>query len=165
MNWYCIATARRAELSLVDELRAIGLVAYTPCEIHDRKIAGRRQRVTVPAMRGYVFVFCDPSDFAAVGDCEGFWRFVRYVGSETPAKMARGALMDVFLADLFGELDHTRQPEAYKPTRGDAVVIKSGMWRGYIGRIISVGKRKSLLQPLDGFGRWEVQNEVLELAA
>lgn len=165
MNWYCIATARRAELSLVGQLRAIGLVAYTPCEIHDRKIAGRRQRVTVPAMRGYVFVFCDPSDFAAVSDCDGFWRFVRYVGSEIPAKMARGALMDVFLADLFGELDYTRAPPPWKPTRGDAVVIKSGMWRGKLARIISVGKRKSLLQPLDGFGRWEVQNEVLELAA
>ena len=165
MTWYCIRTARRAELSLVDELRAIGLVAYTPCEIHDRKIAGRRQRVTVPAMRGYVFVFCDPSDFAAVSDCEGFWRFVRYVGSETPAKMARGALMDVFLADLFGDLDYTRQPEAYRPRRGDAVRIRSGMWRGRIARIISVGKRKSLLEPLDGFGRWEVNSETLELAA
>lgn len=165
MNWYCIATARRAELSLVDELRDLGLTAYVPCEIHDKKLKGRKQVVTTPAFKGYAFVFCGVGDFDSVRACDGFSRFVRYMGSEEPAKMARGALLSVFLAELFGELDHTRQPEAYKPTRGDAVVIKSGMWRGHIGRIISVGKRKSLLQPLDGFGRWEVQNEVLELAA
>ncbi len=163
--WYCIRTARRAELSLVAEIRSLGLVAYTPCEVHARPLRGRTQRIVLPALRGYAFVFCSSSDFGAVSDCEGFWRFVRYVGSETPAKMARGALMDVFLADLFGELDYTRQPEAYRPRRGDAVRIRSGMWRGRIARIISVGKRKSLLEPLDGFGRWAVNSAALELAA
>lgn len=163
--WYCIRTARRAEFSLVAEIRSLGLVAYAPCEVHDRPLRGRTQRIVLPALRGYAFVFCSSSDFGAVSGCEGFWRFVRYHGSEEVAKMPRAALLGLFLADLFGDLDYTRQPEAYRPRRGDAVRIRSGMWRGRIARIISVGKRKSLLEPLDGFGRWEVNSEALELAA
>lgn len=165
MTWYCIRTMRRAELSLVEELRALGFTAYVPCETHDRKIRGRKERVTIPAYGGFAFVECDPTNFAEIGGCEGFWRFVCYQGSADPARMPCGALMGVFLAELFGDLDYTRAPPPWKPARGDAVAIRSGMWQGRLARIISVGKRQSLLEPLVGYGRWNVPNDALELAA
>lgn len=165
MTWYCIRTMRRAELSLADELRKLGLTAYVPVETHDRKVRGRKERVTIPAFGGFAFVDCEPDDFDEIRVCEGFWRFVCYQGSAEPAKMPRGALLSVFLAELFGDLDHTREPPPWRPSRGDVVSVRSGMWRGRLARIVSVGKRRSMLELLEDHGRWNVPNEALELAA
>lgn len=168
MTWYCIRTMRQAELSLVAELRALGLTAYVPVEIHDRKIRGKKQRVSLPAFQGYAFVECVPADHGQVLACEGAFDFVRCHGSgegREPARMPAHALAGVFLAELFGDLDYTRQPPAYRPERGDAVVVTKGMWKGRIARIISVGKRETLLEPISGVGRWKVSTNALELAA
>lgn len=165
MTWYCIRTERRAELSLVGELRELGFTAYVPCEIHNRKIRRTMERVTVPAFPGYAFVNCSAERLGEVGACEGAFDVVRYASNGEPARMPRNALLWLLLAEIFGDMDHTRVPAAYRPDRGDRVTIKAGKWRGYVGRIISVGKRKSLLEPDKGFGRWEVENAALELAA
>lgn len=166
MTWYCIRTERRAELSLVNELRALGLTAYVPVETHDRKVRGRKQRIIVPAFQGYAFVNCELEQHADVLACDGAFDFVRYVGGDRePARMPANALRWVLLAELFGDLDYTRTPEAYRPSRGDRVTVKRGMWKGRIARIISVGKRDVMLEAVDGFGRWKVAVDALELAA
>lgn len=168
MTWYCIRTERRAELSLVAELRALGLMAYVPVEIHDRRVRGRIVRDARPAFQGYAFVECEPADHGQVLACEGAFDFVRCHGGgegAKPARMPAYALLGVVLAEMFGDLDYTREPEPYRPARGDAVVVTKGMWKGRIARIISVGKRDTLLEPIDGVGRWKVSTGALELAA
>lgn len=166
MTWYCIRTERRAELSLVADLRALGLTAYVPVETHDRKVRGRKQRISVPAFQGYAFVNCEVEQHADVLACDGAFDFVRYVGGDRePARMPANALRWVLLAELFGDLDYTREPPPWSPARNDVVKVTKGMWKGRIARIISVGKREILLEPLDGVGRWKIGPGSLDLAA
>ena len=61
-------------------------------------------------------------------------------------------------------LDFTRQPEGWQPARGERVRVKSGIWRGYIGRVLNLSKAKARLD-MDRGGTMEVRREELEAAA
>jgi transcription antitermination factor NusG len=163
--WYIIRC--RQELNVRDALAERGLFAYVPCETVERRL-GRKLRVVHRAISpGYVFVCCHQSDLPEIREIDGVHDFIRstFEGVRVPATMPAKQLQWLFLAELFGDMDYTRLPKPYAPSRGDRVMIRSGRWKGYIARIISVGKRKSSLAPEKGFGRWTVENEHLEAAA
>ena len=166
--WYCLRVWTRRELDVAMALTDAGLFAYVPQETVLIPRGTVERPHTRPAAPGYVFVHCEPSDFAKIRAVDGVFSFVLTTlpdGSRTPARMPALALLGLFLAEAFGQLDQTRfRPAAYKPRRNDRVRVVGGMWKGWIGRIISVGKRKTSIAPENGPGRLQVDNDVMEAA-
>jgi transcriptional antiterminator RfaH len=162
MSWYVIRTDRTGWKSASVTLRALGFPAYVPCEKLERTIRRKRETITRPVWPGYLFVCCEPTDFGTVLDVDGLEDFIRC--DTRPVRVPDNALVPVLLAEVFGDLDFTRKPKAYVPLRGDRVMIKAGKFRGYLGRIIAVGKRKAKLE-MDKGGRMEVEMEAMERAA
>jgi transcription antitermination factor NusG len=158
----------RTEAETARDLRAKGFCAYYPQETMDRVIMGRKRRFRRPAFPGYIFTECFAAeDIAEIRKLKSVYAFVVTRlpdGSKTPASVSPEALQAVFLAELFGELDYTRKPEAWQPTRGERVKVKAGLWKGYIAKVLSMTKTAAVLQPEKG-GRLKVKLDELERAA
>lgn len=165
MTWHAIASERGREYRLADRIRALGLIAYVPTETHDRLIKREWVKHTKPALRGYVFVNCEPEDWDVVRGLDGFGRWVTRVAAgvdPTPATLPDKSLQAVFLAEVFGAMDYTKRRKPLRP--GQRVRVTGGKFGGYLLRIISVGKHKALAEPEKGFGRMEVRVDQLEAA-
>lgn len=161
-HWYVLRAWN--ELNTASVIRAMGFEAYVPCETVERRLGRKLQRITRPVCLGYVFVGCaadDVSTLMGLDDAHDFVRATSPSGERVPATMPAEALQWLFLAELFGDLDYTRKPKPYAPERGHSVRVGSGKWKDYIGRILSVGKRKSVVDLIKGFGRLEIDTERL----
>jgi transcription antitermination factor NusG len=161
MHWYAVSawTNRLAELRA--DLIALGIDHYIPCEIVERNTRNRVVITQRPVWPGYAFVCIEPRQIGTVMGVEVVHDFIRANGE--PVTLPANALVPVVLAEVFGDLDHTRKPKPYKPERGQQARVKSGKWKGYLGRILSVGKHKVLMET-----KWcklEVGAEDLEKAA
>lgn len=169
---YAACVFSRSESDVTHELRQRGFSAYYPCETVDRLIMGRKRRSRRPAYPGYVFVECHQDDLnpegAKVRDVYAFLCGVRPDGTRAPAPIDRADLRAIFLAELFGELDMTRQPEAWQPARGERVKVAAGKWaavKEYIGTVLRLTKREAWIEPESGGGVLKVKVEELKAAA
>ena len=162
----CVHSNR--ELATLAELQHQGFRAYVPCETLDRIVMGRKHRHRRPAFPGYVFVEIPPDrDLAEVRALESVYGFVGVTGLEgvrRPAIIPRAQLRTVFLAELFGVMDFTRQPESWKPGLGERVRVKATMFRGYIGKVLRMSNKEAWIAPEKG-GELRVRLEELEAAA
>lgn len=141
----------------------LGLAAYAPAETHRRR--PDKPPIRRPLIPGYVFVWCEPHDLASVHALAMINGFVRRGGDMMPATLPPDALAPLLLAELFGAFDHDPPARAYRPKRGDHVMVNAGMWRGYIGRILSLSQRVVTLKLDRGVGKLTVTPEQLEAAA
>ena len=165
MTWHAIASERGREYRLADRIRSLGLIAYVPTETHDRLVKREWVKHTKPALRGYVFVNCEPEDWAVVRGLDGFGRWVTRVAAgvdPTPATLPDKSLQAVFLAELFGAMDYTKRQKPLRP--GQRATIVRGKFAGMLLRIISLSKNSALAEPEKGFGRMTVKIEHLEAA-
>lgn len=165
MSWYALKS--RDELFTADMLRQAGYLAYVPCETVERKVNRRLAWIQRPICPGYLFVHCSEGSFGAVravGSAEDFIRGAPdALGVRHPIRLANNALVPVVLAEAYGDFDHSRQPPPWEPSRHDTVRITAGLWKGYLGTITSIGKKKVLVET-----KWcklEIPAGELELAA
>jgi transcription antitermination factor NusG len=164
-NWYVLRA--RDELMTADFLREANFMAYVPCEIVERKVCRKKTWVPRPLWPGYVFVHCSDQAFSAVraiGSSEDFVRYTDPLGVRVPLRLPHGALIPVILAEACGDFDNSRQPPPWEPARGDAVMIGAGLWRGYLGEILSIGNNKKALVSFMGVKKEFLMGD-LELAA
>lgn len=157
----------RREMDTARDFRDKGFRAYVPCETMARTIMGRRHILRRPALPGYVFIEATRGDLPQIEAHEAVYNLVRYIGENgdrPAASIAASDLQPVFLAELFGDLDYTRSPEAWKPMRGDRVSVNRSMWMGRVGKIVRVMKRKVMVD-LDGLGEVEVDKAAVQRAA
>lgn len=164
-QWYVLRV--RQEIDARDRLADLGFYAYVPQERVQRRLGRRLRPVERPVWRGYVFVICQPEDLCIVG---ALGDFVCYIAEQevagvvftvsTPVQLAIGALDPILAAEVEGELDYV--PVEYRAQQGDRVRVKSGKWKGFLGRVISVGKRKASMSIEKGIGRMEVDLDALE---
>jgi transcription antitermination factor NusG len=164
---YAACVFSRSEKDVTADLAERGFSAYYPRETVDRILMGRKRRSTRPAYPGYVFVQCEPEELCQVSALHEVYAFVTGVrpdGSRAPAPINPADLRDIFLAELFGELDLTRQPEAWTPGRGERVMVKTGIWKDYIGKIIRMSKRECWIEPERKGGVLRVKIEELRAA-
>lgn len=135
----------RQELRVRDDLADLGLLAYVPCE--RVKVRRGRNKVAVerPVWRGYVFLIADDLWPAALA-VEGVHDFIRYelAGERIPLPVPFGLMEPIIAAEWDGALDYATLA-AYEPQRGDAVRIRSGKWKGFLGRVVSMAKRRVIL--------------------
>ena len=149
VHWYALRVGDA--LLTADFLREANYVAYAPCERVERRRGRRKDIISRPALPGYVFVLCAPDSFRAVlgiGETEDFIRYTNDAGARVPLRLPADALVPIILAELFGDFDHTRTPKPWEPKRGDAVKIAAGLWSGYVGSILSLGKKKHIIELL-----------------
>lgn len=158
----------RREIDTVRDLRDLGLRAYVPCETHERLIMGRKRRLRRPAFPGYVFVeIATDNDVASVRKLEGVYGFVGVTGldgARRPAEIPQAELRALFLAELWGALDFTRQTAGWKPGRGETVRVKASIFKGYIGKVLRMSHTEAWIEPSKG-GVLRVRLDELERAA
>jgi transcription antitermination factor NusG len=159
-NWYAISAWASQLDGVLKELRSQRVDYYVPSETVERRV-GRRMVVTNrPVWPGYVFLHCQPGAFGGVLCIDGVYDFIRGENRE-PVKLWADALVPVVLAEIFGDLDYTRNREVvYRPQRGDKVRIRSGKWKGYLGSVLSLSKRKALLET--PWCKLEIEHDALE---
>lgn len=171
-KWYAARVMRQHVKTACVELNAIGFPAYVPQETVERRLGRKLRAIDRPVWPGYVFVYCRLGDCAAIREVEGVTGFVR-ASSEIeingvptlvsmPVALAPNDLAPIVLAEIFGGLDYTRKPEEWQPERGDRVKVKSGKWKGYLARVLSVAKRKVIVET--DWCKMEFQDHELELA-
>lgn len=158
MQWLVLRC--RQELRVRDALADLGFMAYVPCErVKVRK--GRNKVVDErPVWRGYAFVLAG-DDWPVCLAVDGVHDFIRV--DLTPLALPIGALDPIMAAEWSGDLDYAAQ-QGYEPQRGDRVRVRSGKWKGYLARVLSVAKRKVLLEPETGLGRLNIEPHHLEAA-
>lgn len=162
MHWYAVSTWAQNALDANAEMIGLGVQTYVPCETVERRL-GRTMRTTRrPVWPGYLFVRCEREDFPAILAIEGVHDFIRDYDKREPVSLVSDALVPVVLAELFGDLDYTRKPATWTPERGDKVKIRSGKWKGYLGSILSLSKRKAIIETQ--WCKMEVTHEELEAA-
>lgn len=163
MNWYALKS--RDELFTADMLRTAGYLAYVPCETVAKARGNQVRKLRRVAVPGYLFVYCSPETFTAVraiGASDDFVRCANEAGERAPMRLGANDLVPILLSEMFGDLDHTRKPKTWEPRRHDKVRLIKTMWQGYIGRIVSVGKGKLVV---DLGWRFEIPADGVELAA
>lgn len=165
MRWYAVSTWAQNALEARAELTALGYETYVPCETVERRVGRKLMPKRRPVWPGYLFVRCYEAEFRAVMAVEGIHDFVRDYARREPVALPDNALIPVLLAEAFGDLDYTRKPEQWRPQRHDRVKVRSGKWKGYLGRVLSVAKRKAILDLETGFGKLTIDPEALEAAA
>lgn len=147
MSWYALKS--RDELFTSNMLREANYLTYVPCERLERRLGRRMVTVERPVYPGYVFVCCEPEAAEAVraiGSSTDFVRYANEAGVKVPLRFNAADLAPIVWAELFGDLDRTRVPPPWEPKRNDRIRVASGLWRGYLGSIISVGNKKLLVQ-------------------
>lgn len=144
-EWYAVRSATRQEAALEDGLKRLDLETYQPKRTFWRRLRSKKVRDYRALFPGYVFVLCTPADFDAIHDVEGFHQFVRVTTSEgllRPMAWPDVAIGDLMMRQAFGDFDDTKskpaKPEAYRPSVGDAVLIKAGTWFDYVAEVLSL---------------------------
>jgi transcription antitermination factor NusG len=105
---------------------------------------------------------------------EGAHDFVRWpVEIETPGgpiialrpvPLSLSMLDPIICAEAAGELDYASQ-ETFSPQLGDVVTVKSGKWKGFLGRIVALSKRKMTIAGERGsIGKLQIEPEHLSQA-
>lgn len=144
MTWHVFSTHPNTEYATAQAIRDLGLTVYVPTEIVERERGSKKTHIHRPALRGYVFVECDPArdDLSKISALEGFCSWIWATlpdGTRKPATMADDALAGVFLAELFGEFDQRpRKGQPWRPKVGEKA--KGTKWgKEYIGHILVTG--------------------------
>lgn len=152
-QWFAVRCATRQERKARNSLHEMGFPAYLPCESRWRHTKTDKEKVDSPLFVGYLFVECDPTEWAVITDnAEGVHQFVRYIGSDgipVPYPIPLVAIDAISAAQAKGDFDKTRPSKpSYRPCSGDKVRITASMWVGYLATVLSVStdNRKAILE-------------------
>lgn len=173
MAWYVLRA--RNEYDVRGELAERGFYGYVPTERVSRRL-GRKVRPTErPVWRGYVFVLCQAEDVdPIIRMMGGGYDFVRWPQEiDTPAGpiialrpivLGLGLLDPILYAEAVGELDYASR-ETHAAQLGDRVLVRSGKWKGFLGRVVALSKHKLTLEGEKGtLGRLQIEPEHLSQA-
>lgn len=161
---YVIRTKTRREFSVVNALREAGFAAYVPAETLRRRLGRILRPIQRPVCPGYAFVACAPDDIARIGRMDDVVDFLRPAPGAMPSRVPANDIAPILLAEIFGALDHTKEPKAYTPAKGDRVRVIAGMFKDYIGKVIWASKVEASIEP-DRGGRVTLKLNELEIAA
>lgn len=164
--WYVLRT--RTEDKAREALADIGFYGHVPMERVQRRLGRKVRPVERPVWRGYVFVLCGASDLDLILAKTGAPDFVRWpvecgpgLSAMVPITLRLSDLDPILKAEAEGELDYAAKA-TYSPQLGDSVLVRSGKWKGFLGRIVALSKRKLTLEGESGYsGKLQVEPEHL----
>jgi transcription antitermination factor NusG len=153
-DWYAVCTTTSAERRVGAALAERLYPVFLPMETHWSVEPGRaKERRCDPLLPGYLFVLCEPEDFAEISgieDVRGFVRYVRNDGVLWPYILPSAAILGLQMDERSGVFDDTVQVR-YKPRKGERVKITAGPYFNYVAKVLETprGKRVQLL--IEGF--------------
>lgn len=153
MNWYAIRARGAQERTAAVTLIECGFTVFLPMGAYWR--GSPRVKHHEPLMPGYVFVRCEPEDFADIHGLEGIQGFVRYYredGAMWPIPLPDREILKVQVEERAGVYDYTRDKRVrYRPRKGEMVKITAGPYLGFIAKVLATprGDRAKLL--VEGF--------------
>jgi transcriptional antiterminator RfaH len=153
-DWYAVRTATRQERVVAAGLAERGFSIFLPMETDWR--GSPRVRHMEPLLPGYVFVLCDPRNFADVHGIEGVTGFVRYMGNDGVLWPVPFPGMDVLrfqMDERDGAFDRTRnvKPPRYQPKKGERVQITAGTYLGFFAKVLSAPDKDRRKLLIEGF--------------
>lgn len=180
MTWYIIRSASGRERAALESLQEVRLDAYLPCETRWRRTSKIKEKAQHPLFAGYLFVQCEPRDFAPILDLDGVHQFVRYMradGAPVPMPIPAREVEKVRAQEAAGMYDVTRpsarerkrqEARAKAMRKGEAVRLIDGPFSGFIGRVIEMrASDRTALVDVEIFGRQipvELPSEHLDAA-
>jgi transcription antitermination factor NusG len=168
-EWYAIRTLAQREHQAAAGLAERGFTTFIPMATEWR--GKPRQRVNEPVLPGYVFVLCDPDDFADLHGVDGNLGFVRYQredGAAWPRVFPLGLILELQISERSGVFDNTRTVRyRYVPRKGEQVKITAGPYYGFVAKVLATprGDRCKLLIECFGNPRRRTEDVVHLTAA
>lgn len=151
-QWYAIRSATRREWSALAGLKERKFTVFMPCETIWRRTKWTKGKDERPRFPGYMFVLCDPDDFADLLGIEAVHQFVRYMvdGEMVPMPIPLGAVIELQADERAGKYDATRNTKVrYVPEKGERVKITAGPWSGFFANVLATpvkGRAKLLAE-------------------
>lgn len=166
MNWHALRCATRQEEAAQAHLDALGYETFLPVEVRWRRTRSTKVRARRPLFLGYLFVRCVTDDIFAAQRAEGVHRFVGWrdtAGEHQPLVIPEEAIAEIRAEQP--QHDHTaKEQPSYRPSTGDQVRIKRGLWSGRLAQVLEspAGRRAALM--IDGAfgGRVSLDASALE---
>lgn len=131
--WFVVRTNPRCETRAVKGLQERGFSTYLPVETKWRRSGRDRKRVDSPLMVGYLFAALAPGQsIYDVRRTDGVHSVVGVNG--TPIAVDPWQVLRYAAAEVAGAFDTTgvKRPDFDK---GDEVVIREGMFQGYVAKV------------------------------
>ena len=159
-QWYAVRTASGREFTALAGLVERGFAVFMPMQRRWRLLSRGKPNESVdrPLIPGYLFVLCEPEDFAAISDLEAVHAFVTYTCEDEIARPIAFPLVVILglqadeRAGVFDYTKHTRVK--YRPKKGDRVKVKAGTWLSFIGKVLETPRGERAHVMLEGpFGR------------
>jgi transcription antitermination factor NusG len=154
--WYALRVVTRRERVVAAGLGERGFPAFLPMQAD---WAGQpRERRLEPLLPGYVFVLCDPEDFAELIGLEEVINFVRYIrndGIAWPIEFPGSEILGLQIEERAGTYDFTRlvKPPRYRPKKGETVRITAGTYYGFIAKVLSAPREDRCKLMIEGLGK------------
>lgn len=153
-NWYAIRTTTRRERQVGAALAERLYPVFLPMETSWHVEPGRpKERRCEPLMPGYLFVLCEPEDFAeivGVEDVGGFVRYVRDDGQLWPIAFPPHVILGLQIDERAGIFDSTVNT-VYRPRKGETVKITAGPYFNYVARVLETPRGKRVQLMIMGF--------------
>lgn len=125
-QWYVAYTKSRGEKKLALELAQIGITAYCPTKIEQRKWSDRIKKVEIPLFTSYCFIKTDEYSLDKVYALRNFSRFVYWQG--TPAIVREQEIQQI--KDFIAAYENSIEINT-----GDKLNVLSGPLEGTTGTV------------------------------
>lgn len=173
IKWYVIGSVTRGrELRIRDELRRDAHECFVPLRYEVKKLKGKRQRILVPAIKGYIFV---RGTLDEVRDAIKFRRdglFIRkstFSNREDYLSVSEHDMRNfIAVSEQAGENITYYKPDEIQLQVGDKIRVNGGLYDGREGVILRIkGKRRrQLVVSIPGviYAAVELEPDLIELA-
>ena len=173
IKWYVIGSVTRGrELRIRDELRRDAHECFVPLRYEVKELKGKRQRILVPAIKGYIFV---RGTLDEVRDAIKFRRdglFIRkstFSNREDYLSVSEHDMCNfIAVSEQAGENITYYKPDEIQLQVGDKIRVNGGLYDGREGVILRIkGKRRrQLVVSIPGviYAAVELEPDLIELA-
>ena len=147
-NWYVLVTRSRYEKKCEQLLIKKGFEVFLPLQKIMRQWSDRKKEVEIPLFSGYLFIRYDKSKRFDVLNTPGIAHFVRY--NKQDAVISDQHIQAIKIAiDDFVKMDIIEK----QFLEGEEIVIKSGPFKGFYGKIVNHKNNRKILITVDTLGK------------
>ena len=128
-DWYLASCKPRQESRALENLVNQDVIAFLPTLAVEKVLSGRKQVVTEPLFKGYLFINIQPEDpqWSKVRSTRGIKDWVRFAGK--PAKIPNSLIQQLWLQETEAQ---NKQVEK-RFNKGQIIRIMSGPFEGLNG--------------------------------
>lgn len=128
-DWYLASCKPRQENRALENLGNQGITAFLPTLEVEKVHAGRKQVVSEPLFKGYLFINIQPEDpqWSKIRSTRGIRDWVRFAGK--PAKLPKSLIEQLWRQEME---PHSKQVER-RFNQGQSIRIMSGPFEGLNG--------------------------------